>query len=331
MVDNRQSSGRGGLGVLERQVTIDGHVVNYAEGPANGPKLVLLHGQGSRWQDHAKVLPTITRTHHVFAVDVPGHGGSGRLPADDYTNRAVANLLATFMSTVVAQPAIVSGHSSGGLLALALAAHHPQLVSGLLLEDPPLFSSELPRAEKTTGAVLMRLAAQYLRDRPDGDFQRYYVANGEYFAFFGPFQRRLVTYSLNWIDRHPGRPLRIFFLPPIVNVYFEGLVHYDPVFGVAWDDGTWYRDFDTESALAAVDVPVTLIHTDWWYRRNGTSYSEDGVLMAAMDVDDRERAVRLLTGVAEPQVETIASGHLVHFERPKEYLAAVMSLTARVV
>jgi len=330
MVDSRQSRRRGELDVVEQQVTVDGHVINYAEGPANGPALVLLHGQGSRWQDHSKVLPTITDTHHVFAVDVPGHGASGRLSADEYTNASVAALIATFMSTVVGKPAIVSGHSSGGLLALALAAHHSHLVSGLLLEDPPLFSSEPPRAEKTTGAVLMRLAAEYLRDRPDGDFQRYYVANGEYFAFFGPFQRRLIKYSLKWIDRHPGQPLRIFFLPPIVNVYFEGLVHYDPAFGATWDDGAWYRGFDTAAALAAVDVPVTLIHTDWWYRRNGTSYSKDGVLMAAMDVDDRERAVKLLTGTATPEVVTIASGHLVHFERPKEYLAALSTLTARV-
>ncbi|WP_158633099.1 hypothetical protein [Amycolatopsis sp. WAC 01376] len=49
---------------------------------------------------------------------------------------------------------------------------------GLLLEDP----SALPRAEKTTGAVLMRLAAEYLRDRPEEDFQRYYVDRSGYFA-----------------------------------------------------------------------------------------------------------------------------------------------------
>ncbi|SDU44401.1 alpha/beta hydrolase [Amycolatopsis keratiniphila] len=312
--------------VVERQVDVGGHVLNYAEGPDNGPPLVLLHGQGSRWQDYAKVLPTLVENHHVYAVDVPGHGGSGRLAPEDYTNARVTAMLAEFLKTVVRMPAIVSGHSSGGLLALGLAAHHSPLVSGLLLEDPPLFSSVLPRAEKTTGAVLMRLAAEYLRDRPEEGFQRYYVERSGYFAFFGPFAPWLVRYSLRWIDRHPGEPLRISFLPLIVSVYFAGLVHYDPAFGVAWDDGAWYEGFDTAAALAVVDAPVTLVHTTWWFDKHGTFYSDDGVLMAAMDGDDRARAVELL---GEPEVVTVKSGHLVHFERPKVYLDAVSGLAAR--
>ncbi|RKT89233.1 Pimeloyl-ACP methyl ester carboxylesterase [Saccharopolyspora antimicrobica] len=322
------SGGRAALDrVAERRVEIDGFVTNYGEGPDNGPPLVLVHGQGSQWEDHAKVLPELVQRYHVYAVDVAGHGQSGRLGAQDYTNANVGALIAAFLDAVVGEPAIVSGHSSGALLALWLAANRPELVRGLLLEDPPLFSSIPPRAERTTGGMLPRLAVEYLRAKPAESFQRYYVEHSEYFAFFGPLARGIVRYSLRWIDNNPGRPLRIFFLPWLVNVYFEGFVNYDPVFGTAFDSGHWYDGFDTAAALAAVEAPTTLIHTNWWFKRNGTYYDERDVLMAAMDGEDKDRAMELLR---DPELVEIACGHLVHVERAKEYLGALDALSARV-
>lgn len=72
----------------------------------------------------------------------------------------------------------------------------------------------------------------------------------------GPAGQPIVDYSLGWIDDHPDEPLNVFFLPPLVNVYFEGLVNYDPAFGGVWVTGTWYDGFDAEASLAAVDVPT---------------------------------------------------------------------------
>jgi pimeloyl-ACP methyl ester carboxylesterase len=308
-----RASNRQLRGVVERTAKAGGHVANFGEGPPNGKPLVLLHGQGSQWEDYVRVLPTLIRNHHVYAIDAYGHGQSSRLPPRSYTNAQIGTLLAEFLETVVGERAIVSGHSSGALLALWLAANRPDLVRGLVLEDPPLFSSIPPRAETTTGAVLPRLAAEYLREHPDTSFQRYYVEKSNYFAFFGLLAPWIVRYSLRWVDRHPAAPLRIFFLPPLVNVYFQGLVHYDPAFGAAWDDGTWHDGFDTATALASVDVPTTLIHTTWWFDKHGTYYSDDGVLMAAMDREDTARAAELL---GDPKIVTIRSGHLVHFERP---------------
>ncbi|WP_129790009.1 alpha/beta fold hydrolase [Promicromonospora panici] len=262
-------------GFAEWQTRVDGQVLNYAEGPDNGPPLVLIHGQGSQWEDHALVLPDLAERHHVFAVDVPGHGGSDPLPAEEYGNVAVATLLAGFMEQHVGEPAIVSGHSSGGLLALWIAAERPALVDGLLLEDPPLFSSELPRLLETTGGGLPTVAQEYLASEPDPDhtatsFQRYFVERSDYFAFFGPAEQPIVDYSLRWIDEHPGEPLNVFFLPPLVSIYFEGLVNYDPAFGAAWVEGSWYEGFDAEASLAAVDVPTTtLVHTNYFEQERG--------------------------------------------------------------
>ena len=318
-------------GFTERKANVDGRTLAYAEGPDNGPTLLLIHGQGSRWTDHVRVLPDLAETHHVYAVDVPGHGGSDRLDPSEYSNVAVGEILARFLEDVVGEPAIVSGHSSGGLLALHLAAEHPDLVTGLLLEDPPLFSSEMPRLLDTTGGGLPTLARDFITERgqvgPGAGFQRYFVENGDYFAFFGGAESAIVDYSLGWMDDHPGRPLEIWFLPPQVTVFFQGLVDYDPAFGAAWVDDRWYEGFDAEQALSAVRVPTTLVHTNYFEETTGSAV-KDGVLMAAMDAEDVARARRLLPD-GTPLVQ-VASGHLVHFEKPQEYLDALHDLTARV-
>lgn len=319
-----RSTGR--LPMRERRIDVDGCAFSYVEGPQNGPPLVLLHGQGSRWQDYRKVLPWLVQHYHVHAIDVPGHGGTDRLAPGAYTNRHIVDLLAHVLDAVLDRPAFVSGHSSGGLLAVGLAAHHPRLVRGVLLEDPPLFSAEPRRITTTTGGVLPRLAADYLRDWPPGGFQRHYVANADYFAFFGPLSGWLTRRALRWIDRHPGRALRLWFLPPLVNVWFEGLVDYDPEFGAAWHNGSWFNGFDTAAALDSITVPAVLVHTTWWHDTHGTSYSDEGILMAAMDTDDAARAAQLLDPC---EVIRIKSGHLVHFERPKQYVQAVDQLAAK--
>lgn len=316
-------------GFVTGRATVAGRELSYLQGPDNGPPLVLIHGQASESQDAMKVLVDLSADHQVFAVDVPGHGGSDRLEPEQYTNVFVGDLLAGFVDQVSDEPALLSGHSSGGLLALHIAATRPDLVAGLLLEDPPLFSSEPDRIAGTLGGVLPRLATAYLSEgEPGGDFQRYYLEHADYFALFGPLSGWLTDRSVAWVDRHPGEPLRLAYLPPLVTVFFLGMVNYDPAFGEAWGrpDG-WYAGFDTEAALRAIDVPTTLLHTDYFEHRDGTAYA-DGILMAAMDGDDVARALDLLPD--DTRLVRVQSGHLVHFEKPEAYLDAAHELASRI-
>lgn len=316
-------------GFVAKRTVVDEHTFAYLEGPDNGPPMVLIHGQASQSQDHMLVLADLAREHHVFAVDVPGHGTSDRLDPEQYTNVFVGDLLARFVDRVVNGPAILSGHSSGGLLALRIAATRPDLVAGLLLEDPPLFSSELPRLAQTMGGILPTVADAYLAEgEPGGDFQRHYLRHADYFALFGRLAGPIERNAVQWVEDHPGEPLELFYLPPFVTVFFLGMVNYDPAFGAAWvrDDG-WYTGFDTEAALAAVDVPTTLIHTNYFEHRDGSAY-QGGVLMAAMDGDDVARALDLLPDGT--RLVQLQSGHLVHFEQSKAYLDAVRELALRI-
>jgi pimeloyl-ACP methyl ester carboxylesterase len=126
-------------GFEEKQVNWNGFVMNYAEGADNGAPLLLIHGQNVEWEDYAKVLPTLAKDYHVFAIDCFGHGQSAHETAL-YTCAKNGEAAAWFIENIIGQPALLSGHSSGGIIAAWTAANAPEWVNGLLLEDPPFFS-----------------------------------------------------------------------------------------------------------------------------------------------------------------------------------------------
>lgn len=89
-------------GFVEKQVTLNGVVLNYSEGPDNGPPLLLIHGQVVDWQNYARVLPGLSAHYHVFAVDCYGHGRSAQAP-EKYTAATMGADFAQFINEVIGQ------------------------------------------------------------------------------------------------------------------------------------------------------------------------------------------------------------------------------------
>jgi pimeloyl-ACP methyl ester carboxylesterase len=112
-------------------------VLNYAADTADGPPLVLLHGVTSRWQSWLNVAPAFAVRWRLYALDLRGHGRSGRVPGA-YTIPDYADDVSAFLREVVGTPAVVVGHSLGGIIATAVAAAAPEQVAAVVLEDPPL-------------------------------------------------------------------------------------------------------------------------------------------------------------------------------------------------
>lgn len=115
-----------------------GVTLSYVEGPPNGDPVILIHGVGSRWQPFLPVLHGLSEHFHVFAIDLRGHGRSGHVPGKyrlgDYTGD-----IHSFITETVRGPAVIYGHSLGALIAIHLAAQHPQRVRKLILGEPPLY------------------------------------------------------------------------------------------------------------------------------------------------------------------------------------------------
>jgi pimeloyl-ACP methyl ester carboxylesterase len=81
-----------------------------------------------------------------WALDQRGHGYSTRRPADVNPEVFVADLAAVISQVVDGRPACVVGQSMGGVVAIGVAARHPELVSGLVVIDasPARPSTERP-------------------------------------------------------------------------------------------------------------------------------------------------------------------------------------------
>ncbi|OBH82352.1 alpha/beta fold hydrolase [Mycobacterium sp. E2989] len=99
-----------------------------------GEPLVLVHGLMGRGSTWSRQLPWLAALGRVYTYDALWHRGRG---VDDphpiSTERFVADL-AEAVETL-RTPAALIGHSMGGLHAWCLAAHRPELVSALVVED----------------------------------------------------------------------------------------------------------------------------------------------------------------------------------------------------
>lgn len=112
-------------------------------GPAPGdPRsvgpIVLLHGLMGRGRTWGRVVPWLRRYGRVFTFDAAWHTGAElSRPVSETecaTERFVADV-AEVLTWIDQGPAVLLGHSMGGLHAWCTAAAYPELVSALIVED----------------------------------------------------------------------------------------------------------------------------------------------------------------------------------------------------
>jgi pimeloyl-ACP methyl ester carboxylesterase len=103
---------------------------------ASDPVIVLAHSSLARSEDWENIFPRLATRYRVIAYDARGHGRSGR--AADYTLRAFADDTLRIVREIAKAPVVLIGHSLGALSSLVAAAEEPELIRGVILEDPPL-------------------------------------------------------------------------------------------------------------------------------------------------------------------------------------------------
>jgi pimeloyl-ACP methyl ester carboxylesterase len=87
-----------------------------------GEPMLLLHGIGHRWQMWTPLLDSLSRDFDVVAVDLPGFGLSGPLPAHiELTLEAAVDVLESCLDELGWDRAHLVGNSLGGWMALELA------------------------------------------------------------------------------------------------------------------------------------------------------------------------------------------------------------------
>lgn len=147
---------------------IDLSIVEYG---TSGPRLILLHGIGSRGVSWWPVIDELAAHFRLIVPDLRGHGDSDK-PAAGYQLPDYAGDLAGLIDALELDRPLILGHSLGGVVALVWAVFHPDRAARIVLEDiplragsraTPLFDDWLALASMTVEDA----AAHYQRENPD--------------------------------------------------------------------------------------------------------------------------------------------------------------------
>lgn len=114
--------------------SIDGQPLHYVD-QGTGPAVLLA---GSYLWDHAMWQPQITtlaQTHRVIALDLWGHGQSGRLPDCTTSLDDIARQALLLLDHLDIERVTLVGLSVGGMWGARLALSAPHRINGLVLMD----------------------------------------------------------------------------------------------------------------------------------------------------------------------------------------------------
>jgi pimeloyl-ACP methyl ester carboxylesterase len=127
-----------GAGTPEfRHGTFEGDTwIHYVEVPSGGSPLVLVHGIGMDWRVWQGVARRFVPRFHLYAVDLRGHGESGK-PEHGYSLAHYAADLEDLFEALHLRDLTLVGSSLGGAIAAVVEAPR-ELVSHRVLVDPPL-------------------------------------------------------------------------------------------------------------------------------------------------------------------------------------------------
>ena len=108
---------------------------------------MLAHGGGahSRWWDH--VAPLLATDRRVIALDLSGHGDSGRRA--HYSIDSWAGDVQAVLERAGSRPILV-GHSLGGMVALRVAQQRGQALRGVALLDSIIGAPTVDRSDRRT-------------------------------------------------------------------------------------------------------------------------------------------------------------------------------------
>lgn len=299
-------------GFLEKTVQLGEVRFHYAEGPNNGPKLLLLHAQHMDWFSYSRVLPALSRSFHIFAVDYHGHGKTMAPIRAMNANQTGADL-AQFIRTVIKEPVFVSGNSSGGVLTAWLAANEPDYVKAIILEDPALLSSECPRLHSTIADKSFSICAKFLQEGEE-DFLLYWIESCKDFfkKYVGFNVAPILEASIKKYRRHnAGKPVEIYYLPTTVRLMMRGMSLYDPHCGAAFHVGSWNAGFDHTEALKRIQCPALLLHANF-------DILEDGTLNGAIDQEEADKIISLIPNSKYRKIDSL---HVIHLDKPREFIA----------
>jgi pimeloyl-ACP methyl ester carboxylesterase len=110
----------------------DGFMRVWKSSPVQGLPVLLIHGYGALIEHWRPIMRPIASEHTLYAIDLYYFGYSAR-PSGRPSRERWAAQAAAFIRDVIGQPAVVIGHSMGGVVSVHLARAYPEQVQALVL------------------------------------------------------------------------------------------------------------------------------------------------------------------------------------------------------
>jgi len=289
--------------------------MNYVTtGASDLPALLLLPAQTDSWWSYQEALPLLAGHFQVYAVDLRGQGRSTWTPGR-YTLDNMGNDLVRFIDLIIGRPAIVSGNSSGGVLAAWLSAFAtPGQVRGTVLEDAPVFASEVTpscgQSIRQGLGPMFALWSKWLGDQwTIGDWK------GMQAALPKETPPWMMTALIAMSIKTPGAAPPSFDEPP------QNMREYDPEWGRAFYAGTATVNCDHAHMLASARAPVLFTHH---YRATDPG---TGTVMGAVSDQQVGRARELVTHAGQPFEIMSFPGmaHSMHGQDPQLFTSTLTS------
>jgi pimeloyl-ACP methyl ester carboxylesterase len=213
-------------------------MLNYAEGPDNGPPLLLMHGIWGFWQGWQPVINSVINRWHVYAIDFRGHGKSGRTP-NQYRLKDYARDITTFITQNLDEPAVLMGHSLGGMVATMVAGEPNDKAKALVIGDSQLNLDTRETYERFSQGELTRVVFPVIRDLAASDLSVLEIARIVGEGSVTPASR----FSALAISRHD---------PTAIGAWVDCLDSYEAYARMA-------EGFDCDRLLSNISSPILLI------------------------------------------------------------------------
>jgi pimeloyl-ACP methyl ester carboxylesterase len=276
--------------IQSHTVELNGVRLHYAEAAGPGPALVIVHGLTGSHAEFLHLVPELAQQAHVYLLDLRGHGRSD-WTTTGYQVPDYGRDLAAFLQQVVGRPAIVLGHSLGGVATVWLAAHKPHLVQRIVLEDLPLYVVQMPRFGET---------GFYTYFVELHDTLRQYHANGASLeGMIAHVGQTPVAEGQTWLDVAG---------PEAVRERAIQLHQVDPATVEPALAGTLFDSDEPDELLAQIGCPVHLV-------------AAQASLGGAMERPDVQRTVAQMPHCTHTIVAN--AGHDIHLDQPEAFLREI--------
>ena len=128
---------------MEKSLSFKNIKISYTDS-GKGPVVVLLHGFLENKRMWKEIVPEVSNTNRVLAIDLLGHGQTDCL-GYVHSMELMAEVVLAVLKLLRIRKITIIGHSMGGYVSLALADKRPEMIRGLCLLNSTSLSDDIER------------------------------------------------------------------------------------------------------------------------------------------------------------------------------------------